>query len=169
MPDEIKATDELKTPDEKQEGSIWSKAIFGILTALFVGGTTPWWWAAFKENQPSTKLSQIPSIQSSSITSPGTSSSTNLLPLERYEYKEDDKPREFIRVSDKVWKENNEFNEEINTFKEVERNSDFIILYDASRKMIAKIPVDGGQLLITWKEKNWVDLPYRYVAKKNNT
>ncbi|HIK42511.1 hypothetical protein [Thermoleptolyngbya sp. M55_K2018_002] len=90
-------------------------------------------------------------------------------PSERYEYEEDGKIRAFFRVSDVVWKEENEFGKEINTFKEIARDSDFITLYDKSRDMRVKIPIEGGQVLITWPEKNWVDLQYRYVAKKSST
>jgi hypothetical protein len=34
--------------------------------------------------------------------------------------------------------------------------------------MKIKIPIEGGQTLVTWEDANWVDTQYRYVAKKFN-
>jgi hypothetical protein len=143
--------------DEKKDGGIWGKLVLGVLTALFIGGTTPWWWdKVFEGKQPSTVASPTDSV----------SGSAKILPQERYEFKENDGPHAFVRVSDKVWKEVDAFDTEYNTFKEIGRDSDFITIYDASREMKIKIPIEGGQALITSRALQWVDRQYRYVAKK---
>jgi hypothetical protein len=167
--------------DEKsgQKSNILVK-VGGLLGAVAVATTAL--ATIFKDG--STILEKLPfakatgTEKSSTLSSPNPNlnqpqnqvniSATPLL-SERYEYEEDGKKKAFVRVSDKVWKEENEFGEEFNTFKEIERDSDFITIYDKSREMKIKIPIEGGQLLVTSKQENWVDLPYRYVAKKSNT
>ncbi|MBF2085462.1 hypothetical protein [Thermoleptolyngbya sp. C42_A2020_037] len=91
------------------------------------------------------------------------------LPDEIYEYQEGGQTRVFVRVSDVVWHEVNEFGETFNTFKEIERDSNFIIIYDKERRMKIKIPIERGYFLITWEPRGWIDIPYRYVVKKADT
>lgn len=80
-----------------------------------------------------------------------------------YEYWEGNEKRSIINDYGKIWKEKKESGEEINTFKEIERNRSFITIYDESRDMTIKIPIEGGQLLVTWAQRNWLNLQYRYV------
>ena len=112
-------------------------------------------------NKPQLQATTPPSLSSTLPSTPSKSS----LP-EKYEYTENGKTKAFVHVSDKVWKEEDEFGKEFSTFKEIERDSDFITIFDVTRDMTIKIPIEGGNVLITWKQENWVDLPYRYVAKK---
>jgi hypothetical protein len=121
-----------------------------ILTAFVAGGSSPWWWSKVfgEKGKSDEKVSGTP---------------------ERYEYEEDGNTKAFLHFSKIVWKEKNEFDKEINTFKEIERDSDFITIYDKSRDMRIKIPIEGGQILVTWPKERWADVPYRYVAKKSST
>jgi hypothetical protein len=46
-------------PNEKNEGGIWGKLVIGVISALVVGGTTPWWWGKlFGEEQSPSKPSE---------------------------------------------------------------------------------------------------------------
>jgi len=85
---------------------------------------------------------------------------------EKYEFK--DGTNSFVHVSNKVWKEEGTDGKEFNTFKEIKRDSDYITIYDVSRDMTIKIPIEGGNILMTLKRNNWVNFPYRYVIKKSD-
>lgn len=104
-----------------------------------------------------------------SPTSTSTAVSATLSLPEIYEYKQKGGKGSFVYRSGKTWQEENAFGEVFNIFKEIERDSEFITIHDESRKMKIKIPIEGGYTLLTWKEKDWVDVQFYFVTKKPNT
>jgi hypothetical protein len=144
---------EINMLDENvNKSGIWIQAAIGIVMAIAAGGTSPWWWGKVIGGN---LLSQTAS----------PSSPAKLSLPEIYEYKSLGKPYKFVHVSDKVWKQKDEFGKEFNTFKEIDRDSNFITIYDKSRGIKTEIPVEGGDVVI-YSEK--VDSHKYYVTKIPN-
>ncbi|MGV0025706.1 hypothetical protein [Phormidesmis priestleyi] len=121
---------------------------------------------------------RLPFGKASKTVEPTTSSSPNPLNqpqktnpspthMEKYEYiTENGRKRAFVRLSDNRWQEKDEFEQVMSSFNEIERDSEFITIYDPVRVMKIRIPIAGGQTILSWKERDWADVPFYDVRKK---